>query len=402
MQRELREKLHGILAAGEERRDDFEHLALRALAERLRQAVDRLAADEAETLFDARRRQKLAVHTRALIEQRQGVAHAAVRLLSEKAQSRLLARDPHLARDVGEPCCDLLDRDAPKVEALAARLDRCRHLVRLCRREDEDDMCRRLFERFQKRIECLRRQHVHFVDDVDLVAPFGGRELHLLAQVAHLVDAAVRCRVDLEDVERRAIGDLLTIFTGAAGSGRRPLLAVQRLRENLRRARLTRAARSGKEVGMTDASRGNCLGKRPRYSRLSHEILETARPPPAIESYISHDLPPFPTPPYPCILAKHKKKPPRKAETPHSSQPSFSTSGRGPQAPLRHMKRFAYRCFLPDLTGFTRLHCARPKRRAPSWKRLLPKRKENVETLIASFNFSIYTAMPSIAFRRLL
>jgi hypothetical protein len=30
------------------------------------------------------------------------------------------------------------------------------------------------------------------------------------------------------------------------------------------------------------------------------------------------------------------------------------------QEPLRHMRRFAYRCFLPDLTGFTSSHCAGP------------------------------------------
>ena len=47
----------------------------------------------------------------------------------------------------------------------------------------------------------------------------------------------------------------------------------------------------------------------------------------------------------------------------------FPTSDRSPQAPSRHMKRLAYRCFLPDLTGFTRLHCARPKRCGPTWKR---------------------------------
>ena len=29
-------------------------------------------------------------------------------------------------------------------------------------------------------------------------------------------------------------------------------------------------------------------------------------------------------------------------------------------APLRHMKGLVYRCFLPDLAGFTSLHCVRP------------------------------------------
>lgn len=34
-------------------------------------------------------------------------------------------------------------------------------------------------------------------------------------------------------------------------------------------------------------------------------------------------------------------------------------SGSG-QALLRHMEEIAYRCFLPDLTGFTTFHCAGP------------------------------------------
>ena len=146
----------------------------------------------------------------------------------------------------------------------------------------------RLFERLQQRVERLCRQHVHLVDDVDLVASFGGRELHLLAQVAHLVDAAVRGRVDLEDVERRAVGDLRAALADAAGIGRRPLLAVQRLRENLRRARLARAARPRKKIGMGDAAGRNRLGKRPRYSFLPHEILESARPPLPVERDVSH------------------------------------------------------------------------------------------------------------------
>ena len=59
----------------------------------------------------------------------------------------------------------------------------------------------------------------------------------------------------------------------------------------------------------------------------------------------------------------------KKTALPDCSHLPFSTSGHSPQAPSRHMKRLAYRCFLPDLTGFTRLHCARPKRCGPTWKR---------------------------------
>ncbi len=42
-----------------------------------------------------------------------------------------------------------------------------------------------------------------------------------------------------------------------------------------------------------------------------------------------------------------------------SSPDGVGVAGSG-QDYLRHMRRFAYRCFLPDLTGFTRSHCAGP------------------------------------------
>ncbi len=40
--------------------------------------------------------------------------------------------------------------------------------------------------------------------------------------------------------------------------------------------------------------------------------------------------------------------------------PSVTSVVNSDQATLRHTKRFAYRCFLPDLTGFTSFRCAGP------------------------------------------
>ena len=66
---------------------------------------------------------------------------------------------------------------------------------------------RRLFERLQQGVERLRREHVDFVDDVDLVACPAGPKLHVLPQFADLVDAAVAGAVDLQHVDVLAGGD---------------------------------------------------------------------------------------------------------------------------------------------------------------------------------------------------
>ena len=60
--------------------------------------------------------------------------------------------------------------DPLQVEADAARAHRDRHLLDLGRREQELDVLGRLFERLQEAVESLLREHVHFVDDVDLGA----------------------------------------------------------------------------------------------------------------------------------------------------------------------------------------------------------------------------------------
>ncbi len=59
----------------------------------------------------------------------------------------------------------------------------------------------RLFQRLQQGVEGRRGEHVHFVDDVDLVAPLVGGEVDLIAQVAHVVHAGIGGGVDLDQVE---------------------------------------------------------------------------------------------------------------------------------------------------------------------------------------------------------
>ncbi len=100
-----------------------------------------------------------------------------------------------------------LDLDALEVEALAARQHRDRDLARLGGGEDELHMLGRLFQRLEQAVEGLLRQHVHLVDDVDLVA--GGIRLVVGAidEIAHIVDAGVGGGVHLHHVEMAALQD---------------------------------------------------------------------------------------------------------------------------------------------------------------------------------------------------
>ena len=289
MQLELGDDLPQVLAVAQQLGDEVQHVLRLARGQCLRHAVDPAVADEAEHFLHLRLRHAAIRKRDALVEDRERVAQAAVRLQRDEFERLVIGLRLHLVADVAQPPLDFADRDAAEIKALAARLNRRRHFVRLRRREDEHDMRGRLFERLQERVERLGRQHVHLVDDVDLVAALGGRELHRLAQAADLVDAAVRCRVDFEDVHGRAIHDALAALAFSARVWRRALLAVQRHRENLRRARLARAAWPGEKVGVADTPRRDGLRKRARDMVLPDEVAERMRPPFAIECDVRHD-----------------------------------------------------------------------------------------------------------------
>src|SRR5690606_27744088 len=91
-------------------------------------------------------------------------------------------------------------REALQIELQAARQDRDRQLLRIGGREQEIDVRRRLFEGLQQRIERVRREHVHFVDQVDLVAAARGGVLHVVEQLAGVVDLGARGGVDFDQV----------------------------------------------------------------------------------------------------------------------------------------------------------------------------------------------------------
>ena len=125
----------------------------------------------------------------------------------------------------------------------------------------------RFFQRLQQRIERRLREHVHLVDQVDLVATACRRVLGVVDQVAHIVDAGVACRIDFEQVDKAALVDLHADAANATGLRGRPLLAIQRLGEDPRDRGLADAARAGEEEGVMDASPVQ------RMRQRAHDVL---------------------------------------------------------------------------------------------------------------------------------
>ena len=167
--------------------------------------------------------------------------------------------------------------------ALAARQHRHRHLVDLGGGEDEDDVGGRLLERLQERVEGVLGEHVHFVDDVDLVARRDRLVADAVGELADVVDAGARRCVHLHHIDMPILGDGAAGLALPAGRDRRTALpvgadAIERARQDARRRRLADAAHAGEDEGVRDALRGDGVGERLHHRLLPDQLGEDARP----------------------------------------------------------------------------------------------------------------------------
>ena len=128
------------------------------------------------------------------------------------------------------------------------------------------------------------------VDDEHLVAIAHGKNAEARDDhFADVVDAGVRCRVDLEHVHVAPFGDLDARVARAAGLGDRPVDAVQRARQNPRRGRLADAARTGEYERLRQPLARERILQRLRDAALSDDVVELLRPPLARDDLIRHD-----------------------------------------------------------------------------------------------------------------
>ena len=168
---------------------------------------------------------------------------------------------------------DLLGGNVAKVESLATRLNRLRNFVRLGRAQNELHMRRRFFHGLEQRVERGRREHVHFVDDVNAIFAARGRQSSTGDQVACVVDATIRCTVNFNDIEILATQNRITDGLGFNERG----ITVERTRVNPRHRSLAHAACATEEIRMGGASVFDRVLQRARNRFLANDLAEVAR-----------------------------------------------------------------------------------------------------------------------------
>ena len=138
-------------------------------------------------------------------------------------------------------------------------------------------MRRRFLQCFQQGIERILRQHVNFVDDINLVTRRHCRIAHGLDNLADIVDAGVRCGIHFNDVDVPTLRNRDTGFADTARINRRPALpvlpdAVECLGDQPRCRCLAHAADTGQQERMGQAVALDRIAQRRHHRILADKL----------------------------------------------------------------------------------------------------------------------------------
>ncbi len=236
---------------------------------------------------------------RHLVEDGKRVAHAAVGFLRNHVQCLRLVLYPLFFRHAAEVGDDVRHGDAREVVYLAAAQDGGQYLVFLRRGEYEDGVRGRLFERLEESVEGRLRKHVHLVDDEDFVPPYLRGYLHLVYQVADVLDGVVGGGVELVNVVRPLLVEgaaALALVARLARSGGAE--AVDGAGEDAGAGGFAHAARAAEEVGVCQLPLRDGVFQRGGQRALPHDGVKRGGAVLACRyDVVVHVCSPFPPPP---------------------------------------------------------------------------------------------------------
>ena len=223
-----------------------------------------------------------------LIEQRKRIAHAATSRAREEIQGPGFGSDPFDFENVLEMRADQRRRHLFEIELQTARKYRHRDLLRIGGRQNEFHMLRRLFQRFQHGIEGRIREHVHFVDHIDLEAAPRRRIDGVFEQLTHFIDLGIGRRVNFQEIDKAPRIDLGAGRADATGGSGDAFFAVEGFGQNPRQRGLADTARAGKQVGMVQTLLRKRVRQRPDNVLLPDQTFKGFWPPFARQDLIAH------------------------------------------------------------------------------------------------------------------
>ncbi|MCY1343084.1 hypothetical protein D9M69_290930 [compost metagenome] len=223
-----------------------------------------------------------------LVGEAHGVTHRAVGGAAQQPQRIGLEGHVLGGKHVGQVIHHPLRRHVLQGELQAARKDGDRQFLRVGSGQQELDVGRRLFEGLQQRVERVRGEHVHFVDQVDLVAAAAGGVLHVVEQFAGVFHLGAAGGVHFDQVDEATFIDLPADRALAARGGAYAGFAVQALGENTRDGGLAHAPGTGKQIGVVQALVVQGIDQGFQHMGLADHFAERARTPFSCKNLITH------------------------------------------------------------------------------------------------------------------
>src|SRR5262249_22707885 len=171
---------------------------------------------------------------------------------------------------------NLLKPHSPKAEVLTTRPNGLRDVLWLRGRQHKHHMPRWLLERFQKGVEGGVSNLVGFVVNVGLIAIACWTIQGSFTYFSNFVDAAVRCRMNYDHVDRISCANLRTGFTHAAGFWHRVVLgpAIQGHSQDTGARGFANSPVSAEDVAVCRPTLLNCILKRVGDVFLSNDLRE--------------------------------------------------------------------------------------------------------------------------------
>ena len=156
------------------------------------------------------------------------------------------------------------------------------------RRQDKDNVRRRLFQRLEQGIGCFFGKHVDFVDNVDFIAGLVGSVVDFLPEVSNFINAAVAGGVNLDNVQGGPLGYGLAQGAGIAGFTLAVIKAVHRLGQDTSGTGLTGAPGTAEKVGMRNMAAAQSVQQRLGDLYLADDISQGLGAPSAIKNLGGH------------------------------------------------------------------------------------------------------------------
>ena len=234
-------------------------------------------AREAEDLAGLVDRHRALRSGGALVEQAHRIAQTAVRQPRQKRSRIRLELDALLIGDIIQTAHDILRHDTPEGKALAARQDRGRHLMQLRRRQNEQQVLRRLLDDLEQGVERAQREHMHLVDDIHALFDLRRGIDGVVAQSTDAVHAVIRGGVDLQHIHARARIDAPAGGAAVAGVAVLRVFAVHGLGQNFGAGRLAGAARAREQIGMAQAAGLELILQSLGHALLTDDVVKGLR-----------------------------------------------------------------------------------------------------------------------------